>query len=108
MKSLIQAVSVAVVLAVPGLAFAQSNQPVTRAEVNAQLVQVEQANPSHALFADSNASYPADAQAAEAKVSAQNGAAATSFGGTAESTSGSGAAIPPVSKAAWRSMYDHS
>ena len=43
MKSLIQAVVVAAALAAPVAVFAQSNQPVTRAQVRAELVQLEKA-----------------------------------------------------------------
>ncbi|OUL80970.1 DUF4148 domain-containing protein, partial [Paraburkholderia hospita] len=43
MKSLIQAVVIAAALAAPLAAFAQSNQPITRAQVRAQLVQLEKA-----------------------------------------------------------------
>ncbi|MFP3607088.1 DUF4148 domain-containing protein, partial [Paraburkholderia sp. SIMBA_053] len=35
MKSLIKAVAIAAVLAIPAVSFAQSNQPVTRAQVRA-------------------------------------------------------------------------
>ena len=80
MKSLIQAVVIAAVLAAPVASFAQSNQPVTRAQVRAELVQLEKAGyqPGHA-----DPHYPADIQAAQARVDAQNGAAqpaASAFG----------------------------
>jgi hypothetical protein len=100
MKSLIQAVVVAVALAAPVAVFAQSNQPVTRAQVRAELIQLEKAgyNPSRG----EDPSYPADIQAAEAKVAAQN--AATGVGGV---TSGSSAAgRPAVSQADWNAMYN--
>lgn len=42
-KSIIPAIAVAAVLAVPAFAQAQENAPVTRAEVKAQLVQLERA-----------------------------------------------------------------
>ncbi|RFU45676.1 DUF4148 domain-containing protein [Paraburkholderia sp. DHOC27] len=73
MKSLIQAVAIAALFAAPVASFAQSNQPLTRAEVRAQLVQLEQAgySPSHGR----DPYYPADIQAAEARVSAQNATA---------------------------------
>jgi len=74
MKSLIQAVAIAAILAAPVAAFAQAagtnQQPLTRAEVKNQLIQLEQAgyNPS-----DSNdLNYPADIQAAEQRVQAEN------------------------------------
>ena len=90
MKSLIQAVVIAAVLAAPVASFAQSNQPVTRAQVRAELVQLEKAGyqPGHA-----DPHYPADIQAAQARVDAQNGtaqAAASGFGGTVSGASQSG------------------
>lgn len=85
MKSLIKAVAVALVLAAPVASFAQSNGPLTRAEVRAQLVQLEQAGYRPAAGRDPY--YPADIQAAEARVAAQNGNAQTS--GYGSSTNGS-------------------
>jgi Domain of unknown function (DUF4148) len=97
MKSLIQAVAIAAIIAAPVSAFAQaadtSQQPMTRAEVRNQLIQLEQAgyNPSEA----NDPSYPADIQAAERRVQAENppvaqqGNADTS--GYGPSTSGSSA-----------------
>jgi uncharacterized protein DUF4148 len=84
MKSLINAVALAAVLAVPAVSFAQSNPPVTRAEVRAQLAQLEKAgyNP----FDSSDAHYPAAIEQAEAHVSASNGAAQDS--GYGSSTTG--------------------
>ena len=68
MKSLFQTVVVAAALAAPVAAFAQSDQPVTRAEVRAQLVQLEQTGwrPGEG----EHTTYPAQIQAAEAKVAA--------------------------------------
>ena len=86
MKSLIQAVVVAAALAAPVAVFAQSNQPLTRAEVRAQLVQVEQAG-YRPGDGDQN-TYPAQIQAADAKVAAENGD--TGVGGVASSSSESG------------------
>src|SRR5471032_1093380 len=78
-KSLIPAVVIVSALAAPAFAFAQSsdNGPVTRAEVKAQLVQLEKAgyNP-----AGDQINYPANIQAAQARVDAQNGQAATAYG----------------------------
>lgn len=72
MKSLVQAIVIAATLAAPVAVFAQSNQPLTRAQVREQLVQIEKAgyNPSRANPNE----YPANIQAAEARVAAQNGA----------------------------------
>jgi hypothetical protein len=74
MKSLIQAVAIAAILAAPVAAFAQAadttQQPLTRAEVKNQLIQLEQAgyNPS----SSNDPYYPADIQAAEQRVQAEN------------------------------------
>ncbi|MBB5401727.1 DUF4148 domain-containing protein [Paraburkholderia youngii] len=117
MKSLIQAVALAAAIAAPGVSFAQSEQPVTRAQVKAEILQLEQNgyNPANAL----DAQYPADIQAAEAKIAAQDsqqaaqsdvGGATTNataqasqqagsndVGGTTVGTSASGS-VPQVSK----------
>jgi hypothetical protein len=103
MKSLIKAVAIALVLAAPVASFAQSNQPLTRAEVRAQLIQVEKAgyNPS----ASDDHTYPADIQAAEAKVAAQN-AATSGEGGVVSGSSESGArAVAADSFTSQRSIY---
>jgi Domain of unknown function (DUF4148) len=104
MKSFIQALAIAAVLAVPAVSFAQSNAPVTRAEVRAQLIQLEKAgyNPSDA----DNANYPADIQKAEARVASENGAA-NGYGGVANgsSASGAGAAVLPANTGNTKSIY---
>ncbi|MFL9855492.1 DUF4148 domain-containing protein [Paraburkholderia madseniana] len=90
MKSLIQAVVIAAVLAAPVASFAQSNQPVTRAEVRAQLIQLEKAGYQPGR---SDPYYPADIQAAQARVAQQNGtaqAAESSYGGAVNGSSQSG------------------
>jgi hypothetical protein len=87
-KSLIPAVVIASALAAPTFAFAQqSNAPLTRAEVREQLVQLEKAgyNP-----AGDEINYPANIQAAEARIAAQNGTATTSYGASSNGTSVSG------------------
>ena len=85
MKLLIQAVFVAALLAAPVASFAQqSNAPTTRAQVRAELVQLEKAGYNPAKR--DNATYPTDIQAAEARVASQNDvaqAAATGVGGVA-------------------------
>lgn len=71
MKSLIKAVAIAAVLAAPVVSFAQSSeQPVTRAEVRGELIQLEHAGYNPSTTNDAN--YPADVQAAERRVQAQN------------------------------------
>ncbi|ANB71762.1 DUF4148 domain-containing protein [Paraburkholderia phytofirmans] len=100
MKSLIQAVVVAAALAAPVAVFAQSNQPVTRAQVRAELVQLEKAG--YHPGDDDNTTYPAQIQAAEAKVAAQNGA--TGVGGVVSGSSASGAPSAAVPTGP-RSLY---
>ena len=104
MRSLIQAAAVATAvataLAAPVGAFAQANQPLTRAQVRAELVQLEKAGYDPARGEDPH--YPADIQAAEAKVAAQT--AATGVGGTVSGSSDAGR--PAVSKADWNAMYN--
>ncbi|WP_027210778.1 DUF4148 domain-containing protein [Burkholderia sp. WSM2232] len=67
-------------LAAPTLSFAQCTTPLTRAQVRADLIRVEQAgyNPS----TGNDVQYPTDIQAAEAKVAAQQQQAAGDVGGT--------------------------
>jgi hypothetical protein len=105
MKSLIKAIAIAAVLAAPVASFAQSNdQPVTRAEVRNQLIQLEKAGYNPGANNDSN--YPADLQAAEARVQAQNPAVAqtqepvantSGYGGATSGSSQSGGVIQPMS-----------
>lgn len=86
-KTLFPAIIVASAFAAPTFAFAQSNAPVTRAQVEAQLAQLERAgyNP-----ASDQTQYPANIQAAEQRVAAQNGTADTSYGPSASGTSAAG------------------
>jgi hypothetical protein len=100
MKSLIQAVAVAAALVAPVVSFAQSNAPVTRAEVRARLVQLEKAGYDPTSVPTD---YPVGLQAAEAKVAAQNGA--TGVGGVADGSSDTG--HPAISKFDWNEMYGH-
>lgn len=90
MKSLVQAALIAAVLAAPAISFAQSNAPVTRAQVQADLVQFEQAAGPRAFGRDPY--YPASTQATEASIAAHNGATATTaaYGGAAGGVSASG------------------
>ncbi|SDG65680.1 DUF4148 domain-containing protein [Paraburkholderia phenazinium] len=101
MNSLIKAVALAVVLAAPVASFAQSNQPVTRAEVRSQLAQLEKAGYNPAV-AD-NATYPADIQAAEARVAERNGST-SGVGGVVSGSSESGAPAVSVFTGS-RSLY---
>ena len=92
-------VSLAVVAA-PTFVFAQSQDvPLTRAQVKAELVQLERAGYSPATGEDAN--YPNDIQAAEAKVAAQQNTneANEAYGGThaGGAASGSGSKHMPMS-----------
>jgi Domain of unknown function (DUF4148) len=102
MKSLIQAVIAAAVICAPIASFAQSNAPVSRAQVRAELVQLEKAG-YHVGDGD-NAHYPEQLQAAEARVSVQN-SATTGYGASTNGSSSSGRAS--VSPADWNEMYTH-
>ena len=100
MKALICAVFAAAIVAVPSLAFAQTTSaPVTRAEVRADLVRVEQAgyHPE-----ENNLHYPADIQAAEARIHVAPGAD-HSYGGV-QNDSASGAQ-PPAALIQGRTLY---
>ena len=102
MKSIFCAVFAAAVLAVPTLSFAQaSNAPITRAEVKADLVQVEQAgyNPAR-----KDLNYPADIQAAEARIHTSS-TADTSFGGVSNGTAFGSKA--PVAVYQSQALYTH-
>jgi hypothetical protein len=107
-KSLIPAVVIVSALAAPAFAFAQStnNAPVTRAEVKAQLVQLEKAgyNP-----AGNQIDYPNNIQAAQAKVNAENGVAATSYGPSTSGTSAAGvrSAVLPAQNAPDSVFFGH-
>jgi hypothetical protein len=89
MKSLIQAAVVAAILAAPVAVFAQSNQPLTRAQVHEQLVQIEKAgyNPSRSNPNE----YPANIQAAEARVAAQDAALGGVVSGSSQEGHAAGA-----------------
>lgn len=93
MLSFVLAIGTVGTLAAPTLSFAQSDPaPVTRAQVRAELIQLEQAG--YNISAGEDAHYPADVQAAEAKVAAGSDArqAASAVGGVASGgTSESGA-----------------
>jgi hypothetical protein len=86
---LVQSLIVAALVAAPVVSFAQSQQPVTRAEVRAEVVQLQKAGYSPAT---DNAQYPQNIEAAEARISAGNDASA--YGGVANGHSASGSHVP--------------
>ncbi|WP_233808590.1 DUF4148 domain-containing protein [Paraburkholderia sp. HP33-1] len=82
MKSLVQAIVIAATLAAPVAVFAQSNQPLTRAQVREELAQIEKAGYNPARSNPNE--YPANIQAAEARVAAQNSAVGGVTNGSSE------------------------
>jgi Domain of unknown function (DUF4148) len=98
---LFQAVAMAAVLAIPAVSFAQTSAPITRAEVRAELAQLEKAgyNP-----AGDHPQYPQNIQAAEARVAAQNDMS-SGYGGLANGSSASGSPFGPATNAGTMSVY---
>jgi hypothetical protein len=92
MKSFLTAATVAVLLYVPVITLAQSNGPITRAQVKAELTQLEQAG--YAPNSD-QPDYPAGLHAAEARVQNPSGDSNdndnSGYGGKASHSSQSGA-----------------
>ena len=94
--NLIKSLIVAAVVAVPVVSFAQSSQPITRAQVRAELVQLQQAGYSPAA---DYTKYPLNIQAAEARVNAQNPQAASAYGPSTNGSSASGSPVASVGSA---------
>ncbi|MCG5076930.1 DUF4148 domain-containing protein [Paraburkholderia tagetis] len=97
MKTLIKALALSLAVATPILSFAQdANDSLTRAQVEGQLIQLE-----HAGYRQNRSQYPADIQAAEARVAAQSD---TGYGGMPTSTSQSS---DHVTHHTWNTEYGH-
>jgi hypothetical protein len=90
MKSLVCLILASGAFCIQAVGFAQSTAPVTRAQVRAELIQLEQAG-YHVGDGDQT-TYPVQIQAAEAKVAAQDSQqmANNAVGGTTNSISASG------------------
>lgn len=103
MKSFVFTIVATSALAIPVAAFSQSDATTTRAQVQAELQQLEQAGYDPAK--GENPNYPADIQAAEARVSAAN--SATGYGGAASGSSsfGSRATARPASEDEMHQLY---
>ncbi|MEM5436074.1 DUF4148 domain-containing protein [Paraburkholderia diazotrophica] len=99
MKSLIQTAAVAVFLALPIVSFAQTNVPVTRADAQAELAQLDRAGYEPA---SDYAHYPANLQAAQIRIQAQD---AVEYGGVIDGTSQSGAFDHPQNDVGLKSIY---
>ena len=99
MKTLIAAALAATVLAAPALSFAQESQPVTRAQVRAELVQLEKAGYRPGV---SSPYYPEDLQAAQAKVAQQTATAeATAYGASTNGSTQAGSHVTPNAKSVY-------
>ena len=99
MKTLIAAALAATVLAAPVLSFAQESQPVTRAQVRAELVQLEKAGYRPGL---SSPYYPEDLQAAQAKVAQQDATVeATAYGASTNGSTQAGNRVTPNAKSVY-------
>lgn len=88
---LVQSLIVAALVSVPVVSFAQAQQPLTRAEVRAELVQLEKAGYN---AAGDQAHYPSNLEAAQARINAADGSAAAAYGGVAKGSSASGSRGP--------------
>ncbi|MFC5431402.1 DUF4148 domain-containing protein [Paraburkholderia denitrificans] len=105
MKKLIPAVVVVAALAIPAISFAQPDQQgLTRAQVRAELVELEHAgyNP-----ATDHLNYPANIEAAEARVHEQKLASndTSGFGAPADGTTQAGDPVVPQRPAKAGSVY---
>ncbi|HEY1611955.1 MAG TPA: DUF4148 domain-containing protein [Paraburkholderia sp.] len=86
MKSIVQAAVLAALVAVPAISFAQAQQqPLTRAQVREQIVQLRAVGYDPRDWAD----YPENIQAAQARLSAEQ-AANTAYGPATTGTTQSG------------------
>ena len=101
-KSLISALILSSALAAPAFAFAQNNAPITRAQVKAELIQLEKAGYSPG---GEDINYPQDLQAAQQRVWEQQGSAATSYGSSTGGMSASGNHVSITPNDAAHSMY---
>ncbi|REE22005.1 uncharacterized protein DUF4148 [Paraburkholderia sp. BL27I4N3] len=102
MKSVVIAVAAASALSIPLATFSQTDPAPTRAQVRAELQQLEQAGYDPAKGEDP--SYPSDIQAAEARISSQS---PTAYGGVSpgSSASGSHAVGRPASTEDMKQLY---
>nr|WP_158935015.1 DUF4148 domain-containing protein [Burkholderia sp. S171] len=104
-KLFLPALLITSALAAPSFAFAQDNNaPVTRAEVRAQLTQLEKAGYSPAT---NDNYYPQALQEAQQRVDASNGVESQAYGPSTSGTSASGLHVPvtPASGDDQHSIY---
>ncbi|MGF6770702.1 hypothetical protein P3T18_003181 [Paraburkholderia sp. GAS199] len=86
MQYLVKVAVVGAILAAPVISFAQSNQPLTRAQVRQELVELH--NAGYNSLDDRN-SWPTHYQQAQARITAQKDAQAGQAAGYGSTTSGS-------------------
>ncbi|AJY12809.1 DUF4148 domain-containing protein [Burkholderia dolosa] len=113
MKSLVQAVVVAAAVAIPAVSFAQPGSALTRAQVRAELVQLQQAGYNSARGEDPH--YPEAIQAATARIAEQQRALAqaqrddaSGYGAQAQGASASGSralGVRPATAEEMKSLY---
>jgi hypothetical protein len=103
MKPILMALAAASALALPIAALAQTDAALTRAQVRAELEQLEQAGYYPGRGEDPG--YPAAIQAAEARVSSRNDA--TGYGGAMSGASATGAraVMRPASAQEMKPIY---
>ncbi|QBR01885.1 DUF4148 domain-containing protein [Paraburkholderia pallida] len=94
--NLVRTLIAAAVVAVPAISFAQTDHALTRAEVRAQLVQLEQ---SGYRPASDNTQYPANLQVALAHLDAGQGNANAAYGGVTSGSSAAGGHAAPMHEA---------
>ena len=103
MNTIFKVVALTICVAAPAVSFAQtSNDSTTRGQVRAQLVQLERAG-----YKPSKLHYPADIQAAEARVVARTPMAATGDAGYGEPAAGSSQFGNHASNATMQQLYHH-
>ncbi|MCA8057410.1 MULTISPECIES: DUF4148 domain-containing protein [Burkholderia cepacia complex] len=103
MKSILRSCALVAALTAPAMVWAQTGSTVTRQQVRSELMELENAGYRPAA---ASPYYPADIQAAEARLAAMRDNAAGGYGTGVGGATDSGR--PAVSKQDWRSMYDHS
>jgi hypothetical protein len=102
MRSIFQAAIVFPVLVAPAIPFAQESAPVTRAQVRAELIELQHAG--YHVGDDDQAHYPDAIQAAEARVAAQH-AMASARGGVDSESSMSGVPVKDRPQTDPQSIY---
>lgn len=96
---------IAAFVAVPVISFAQTNPPVTRASVRAELVQLHKAGYN---AASDYTRYPDNIQASLARLGGASTIATTAYGSSSEGTSASGSRAATSETVGLGPIYAHS